>query len=75
MKPSATSLQIINPATGRPVESVPTDDAASVRAKGRAAHEAQPRWAAVPLRQRLATIARFRAAIVTEIEELARAFL
>jgi acyl-CoA reductase-like NAD-dependent aldehyde dehydrogenase len=47
------------------------DDAASVAAKAQAARTAQPAWAATPLRERLATIERFRAALVAELETLA----
>jgi acyl-CoA reductase-like NAD-dependent aldehyde dehydrogenase len=65
-------LTIKNPATGKVIETVSTDDAASMRAKVRSAREAQPRWAALPLKRRLESIRTFRAAIVKETEELAR---
>jgi len=65
-------LKIINPANGRLIATLPSDDAASVRAKFRAARAAQPAWAAWPLRLRLAAITRFRAAIVAHTEELAQ---
>jgi acyl-CoA reductase-like NAD-dependent aldehyde dehydrogenase len=65
-------LKIINPATGKIVATLPSDDVKSVRAKFRAAREAQPHWAAVPLKKRLETIATFRAAIVEQTEQLAR---
>jgi acyl-CoA reductase-like NAD-dependent aldehyde dehydrogenase len=67
-----SALRITNPATGKLVEALPTDDAASVAAKFLAAREAQRDWAARPLKQRLAAIAKFRAAIVDQTEELAR---
>jgi acyl-CoA reductase-like NAD-dependent aldehyde dehydrogenase len=66
------SLAVINPATGKRLASLPADDAASVRAKFSAARAAQPAWAALPLRERLAAIRRFRDAIIRETETLAR---
>jgi len=65
------TLTIHNPATGAVIAEQPADDAASVAAKSRAARAAQPAWAAAPLRERLATIARFRAALVAELDTLA----
>ncbi len=65
-------LKIFNPANGALLATLPTDDAASVRAKYAAARAAQPAWAAQPLRERLAAIRRFRAAIVAQTEELAQ---
>ncbi len=64
-------LTITNPANGKPVASLPGDDAGSIRAKYDAARAAQPAWAKVPLKRRLETIARFRAAIIDQTEELA----
>ncbi|MFO1217295.1 MAG: aldehyde dehydrogenase family protein [Burkholderiaceae bacterium] len=65
------TLKITNPATGRPLAEVAADDAGSVAAKAQAARAAQPRWAAVPLAERAAAIARFRTALVAEIDALA----
>lgn len=67
-----TALRITNPANGRLIATLPSDDAASVRAKYRAARAAQPAWAAWPLRRRLAVLAQFRAAIATQAEDLAQ---
>jgi acyl-CoA reductase-like NAD-dependent aldehyde dehydrogenase len=64
-------LKITNPANGRPVATLPADDLASVKAKVAAARAAQPAWAKVPLKKRLEAIARFRAAIIAQTEELA----
>ena len=66
------TLTIINPATGKKLTSLPADDAASVRTKFAAAREAQPAWAAVPLKERIEVIAAFRQAIIDHAEELAR---
>ncbi|HSB23111.1 MAG TPA: aldehyde dehydrogenase family protein, partial [Burkholderiaceae bacterium] len=65
------TLIIHNPATGAVVAERAADDAASVGAKAQAARTAQPGWAATPLRDRLATIERFRAALVAELDTLA----
>jgi len=65
------SLTILNPATGKRLASLAADDARSVREKFLATRRAQPTWAATPLRERLATIERFRAAVVAETETLA----
>ena len=64
-------LDVINPATGQCVDSIPCDDATTVRAKYHAAREAQPAWAARPLRERIRAIGNFRDAIVRHEDELA----
>jgi acyl-CoA reductase-like NAD-dependent aldehyde dehydrogenase len=66
-----TTLTIHNPATGQVIDERPADDAASVAAKATAARAAQPGWSATPLRERMATIQHFRAALVAEIDTLA----
>jgi acyl-CoA reductase-like NAD-dependent aldehyde dehydrogenase len=66
-----STLKILNPANGKPVASLPADDARSVKAKYAAARSAQPRWAATPLKRRLEALAAFRAAVVRDTEELA----
>ncbi len=65
------TLAIHNPATGTLIASVPADDATSVAAKADRARAAQPAWARVPLAERKACIARFRASIVAELDALA----
>jgi acyl-CoA reductase-like NAD-dependent aldehyde dehydrogenase len=65
-------LRITNPATGKILASLPSDDARSVRDKFQQARNAQPAWAARTLRERLEIIRRFRSAIEGETEELAR---
>jgi len=64
-------LAIHNPATGALIAELPADDATSVAAKSAHARAAQAAWAALPLAHRMDCIARFRAAIVAEIEPLA----
>ena len=65
-------LPVFNPATGERIAELSADDAASVRAKYERARKAQPRWARVPLRKRLAAIAAFRERVVAGTEALAR---
>jgi acyl-CoA reductase-like NAD-dependent aldehyde dehydrogenase len=65
------TLTIRNPATGDVIDERPADDTASVAAKAAAGRAAQPAWAATPLRERLAAIQRFRAALVAELDTLA----
>ena len=66
------TLKITNPADGSPLAEVPADDAASVAAKAERARRAQPAWQATPLAKRAIPIARFRLAVATELETLAR---
>ena len=66
------TLKITNPADGSPLAEVPADDAASVAAKAERARKAQPAWQATPLAKRAISIARFRLAVSTELETLAK---
>ena len=65
------TLVITNPATGKRISTVPADDRDSVRSKYNAARNAQREWAGWSLKERLKTIATFRAAIIAQTEELA----
>ncbi|MGZ5032930.1 MAG: aldehyde dehydrogenase family protein [Usitatibacter sp.] len=65
-------LKVINPATGAIAAILPADDAKSVKAKYDRARAAQPAWARVRLKQRLAAIARFRELVIALTEDLAR---
>lgn len=66
------TLAIHNPATGTLITTLPADDATSVAAKAAAARAAQPAWAAVPMAGKIAVMQRFRAALLAQIETLAR---
>jgi acyl-CoA reductase-like NAD-dependent aldehyde dehydrogenase len=66
-----SQLAIHNPANGEKIAEIAADDAASVAAKAARARAAQPGWAARPLRERQACIARFRDAVVRDLEALA----
>jgi acyl-CoA reductase-like NAD-dependent aldehyde dehydrogenase len=65
-------LKVVNPASGAPIASLDADDARSIKAKYARARSAQPAWAALPLRKRLAAIEKFRALVVAQAESLAR---
>ena len=65
------SLNVYNPATGELLSTLSADDAATVTAKAAQARTAQTAWARVPLAERKACIARFRAGVVAELDALA----
>jgi len=65
-------LKVHNPATGQVAATLPADDAKSVRAKYERARAAQPGWAKVRLKQRIAAMQRFRELVANEAELLAR---
>ncbi|MEO8536481.1 MAG: aldehyde dehydrogenase family protein [Betaproteobacteria bacterium] len=64
-------LSITNPATGGLILRVAADGTREVAARYAAARAAQPRWAATPIRKRIAAIARFRELVVERTEALA----
>ena len=64
-------LAVVNPATGKVAATLPADDAKSVAAKYQRARAAQPAWARVRLKERLAILARFRELVVRDVERLA----
>ncbi len=66
-----STLNIVNPATGKPIAELAADSPASVAAKAAASRAAQAGWAATPLAERLAAIVRFRALVVAELDSLA----
>jgi acyl-CoA reductase-like NAD-dependent aldehyde dehydrogenase len=65
-------MKITNPATGTVIAEVAADTLKTVRAKYELARAAQPRWAAVPIKKRLAVLAKFRALVVERLEMLAK---
>ena len=64
-------LCVINPATETLITELPVDTPAAIAAKVTAAHAAQPAWAARPLSDRLACLARFRGLLVQRADDLA----
>jgi acyl-CoA reductase-like NAD-dependent aldehyde dehydrogenase len=64
-------MQIINPATEEVIAEVPEDTEAGVQEKYRLLREGQPRWAALPVDDRIACIARFRELLDREKQVLA----
>jgi acyl-CoA reductase-like NAD-dependent aldehyde dehydrogenase len=67
-----STLSIVNPATGSVVLRVTADGPRDVARHYAAARAAQPRWAATPLRKRLAAIGKFREQVVARAETLAQ---
>jgi acyl-CoA reductase-like NAD-dependent aldehyde dehydrogenase len=65
------TLEIRNPANGKLVTEVETDDANSVRAKVERARAGQRAWQKLPLGERRAAIARFKELVAAEKSELA----
>ncbi len=66
------TLRIFNPANGQAIAELAADDEASVAVKAQAARAAQPAWAALPLAERMACLARFRDGVVRDLDLLAR---
>ena len=65
-------MKITNPATGATLVEIVADNAKAVRAKYERARAAQPKWAATPIRKRLAAMRIFRELVVERQPELAR---
>lgn len=65
-------MKIVNPATHALVAEVSEDSAVSVRAKVARARAAQPAWAALPIKKRVAAIRAFRSRIEAMHDTLAR---
>ena len=65
-------MKIVNPATGAVITDVVSDNATAVRRKYEAARAGQSRWAKVPIKKRLETIAKFRERVVAKHETLAQ---
>ncbi|MEJ7670129.1 MAG: aldehyde dehydrogenase family protein [Casimicrobiaceae bacterium] len=66
-------MKIVNPASGAVFAEVHADNEKAVRAKYERAQAAQPKWAATPIRKRLAAIRAFRAELLARQSELAKA--
>jgi len=64
-------MKIMNPATGGVIAEVAADSLKTVRAKYELARAAQPGWAAVPIKNRLAVLAKFRELLITRQDILA----
>jgi len=65
-------MKIMNPATGGVIAEVAADSLKTVRAKYELARAAQPGWAAVPIKKRLAVLAKFRELLLSRQDILAR---
>ena len=67
----AATLSITNPATGSVILRLAADGSREVAQRYAAARAAQPRWAATPLRKRIAAIEKFRELVVARADTLA----
>ena len=65
-------MKIFNPASGALLADVPEDGAFAVRKKYERARAAQPRWAATPIRKRVAAMRAFRDRLIAKQDALAR---
>ena len=66
------TLKITNPATGRQLRILAEDGLLQVGRKYEMAREAQPAWSRAPFSKRVAAIKRFRTALMSEREALAK---
>ncbi|AOS62403.1 aldehyde dehydrogenase family protein [Actinoalloteichus hymeniacidonis] len=64
-------IEVVNPATGRSISTIPAGTAAQVDAAVRAAADAWPAWAATPATQRAAIVRRLSSGIAARADELA----
>ncbi len=64
-------LTIFNPANGRPLAELPSDNSDAIAADYQQARAAQRAWASTPLTKRLACLQRFRDNVVRDAERLA----
>ena len=67
----ASTLSIQNPATGSLLLRIAADGPREIAQRYATARAAQPRWAATPLRKRLAAVEKFREQVVARTETLA----
>ena len=65
-------LTVTNPATGAKIADLETDTPTSIADKVARARSAQSAWAATPLSERIAALARFRDRLHADVEVLAR---
>jgi acyl-CoA reductase-like NAD-dependent aldehyde dehydrogenase len=64
-------MKIINPATEAVIREVVEDNAASIQAKFESAKIAQKKWAKVPLKERIACIAKFNELMLANADKIA----
>jgi acyl-CoA reductase-like NAD-dependent aldehyde dehydrogenase len=65
-------MKIMNPATGAVLAEVAADTLKTIRAKYELARAAQPKWAAVPIKKRLAVLQKFRSLLIDRQNLLAK---
>lgn len=64
-------MKIINPATEAVIKEIAEDTAASIQSKYEAAKAAQKQWAQVPLKERIACIAKFNELMLANADKIA----
>jgi acyl-CoA reductase-like NAD-dependent aldehyde dehydrogenase len=64
-------IEVLNPATGKIIGKVVSDDKASIERKYKAARAAQPDWQRLGLKARLEILKKFRDRVEKDIEEAA----
>jgi acyl-CoA reductase-like NAD-dependent aldehyde dehydrogenase len=64
-------MKIINPATEAVIKEVAEDNASSIQAKYKTARAAQKQWAKVPLKDRIACIAKFNELMLANADQIA----
>lgn len=64
-------MKIINPATEAVIKEVPEDSSASIQQKFEAAKTAQKAWAKVPLKERIACLAKFNELMLANADKIA----
>ena len=69
---AVSTLPIVNPATGAVILRLAADGLREVAQRYAAARAAQPRWAATPIRKRIAAIEKFREQVVARSDTLAQ---
>src|SRR6185312_11944829 len=68
---AAATLPIINPATGSVILRLASDGPREIAERYAQARAAQPRWAATPIRKRVAAIEKFREQVLARANTLA----
>ena len=69
--PSLPALDVFDPSTGRVISRVPLSTHAEVDVAVRIAREAQPKWAAIPIKERVQVFFKYKRLLEEHIDELA----
>ncbi len=69
--PSLPALDVFDPSTGRVISRVPLSTHAEIDDAVRIAREAQPKWAAIPIKERVQVFFKYKRLLEEHIDELA----